>query len=42
MLAFQNSRVRQEVAGFDLELEAWFASPEGRFAVWLAERQRRR
>lgn len=42
LLAFQNFRVRQEVARFDTQLGAWLATPEGRFAVWLAERQRRR
>jgi hypothetical protein len=41
LLAFQNSRLRQEIAQFDAQLDAWLASPEGRFAVWLAERQRR-
>jgi hypothetical protein len=41
MLAFQNGRVREEVAKFDSQLDTWFASPEGRFAMWLAERQRR-
>jgi len=40
MLAFQNGRVREEVAKFDSQLDTWFASPEGQFSVWLAERQR--
>jgi hypothetical protein len=41
MLAFQNGRVREEVAKFDSQLDTWFASPEGQFSVWLAEHQRR-
>jgi hypothetical protein len=29
-----------EIAAFDAELEAWLASPQGRFAAWIAERER--
>ena len=30
--------VRVELAAFDSEFEAWLATPHGRFAAWLAER----
>jgi hypothetical protein len=29
-----------EIDAFDDELAAWLATPHGRFAVWLAERER--
>lgn len=29
--------VRAELAAFDSELEAWLATPHGRFAAWLAQ-----
>lgn len=32
--------VRRELAAFDGELAAWLATPGGRFAAWLAERER--
>jgi hypothetical protein len=32
--------VRDEVAAFDEQLAAWLASARGRFAAWLAERER--
>jgi hypothetical protein len=32
--------VRDEVAAFDEELATWLASARGRFAAWLAERER--
>ncbi|HEX4747212.1 MAG TPA: hypothetical protein VFU99_10060 [Gaiellaceae bacterium] len=31
-----------EVAGFDEGLSGYLASPQGKFAQWLAERDRRR
>ena len=33
-------QLRDEIAEFDSQLAAWLASPQGRFAVWLAERTR--
>jgi hypothetical protein len=33
-------QLRDEVATFDDELTAWLGSPSGRFAAWLAERDR--
>lgn len=30
--------VHAEIAAFDSELEAWLATPHGRFAAWLAKR----
>ena len=32
--------VRAELAGFDSELGYWLATPQGRFAAWLAARDR--
>jgi hypothetical protein len=32
--------VRHEIAAFDEELAEFLESPAGRFAVWLAERDR--
>ncbi len=32
--------VRAEVEAFDAELGEWLATPHGRFAAWLAERER--
>ncbi len=32
--------LRSELAAFDAELGAWLVSPHGRFAAWLAERER--
>jgi hypothetical protein len=32
--------VRDEVAAFDEQLSAWLTSARGRFAAWLAERER--
>ena len=34
--------VEAEVGGFEAELGDYLHSPEGRFQVWYAERQRRR
>lgn len=35
-------QLRGEVAGFDEGLQGYLESPQGRFAQWLAERDRRR
>jgi hypothetical protein len=32
--------VRREVGAFDAEFRTWLATPHGRFAAWLAERER--
>jgi hypothetical protein len=32
--------LRHEIAAFDTDLHAWLGSADGRFAVWLAERNR--
>jgi hypothetical protein len=33
-------RLRTEIAGLVPQLQAWLATPQGRFAVWIAERER--
>jgi len=33
-------QLREEISGFDGQLAAWLASPAGRFAAWLAQRER--
>lgn len=40
LLDFRLVQLRDELAAFDEQLTAWLASPRGRFAVWLAERER--
>jgi hypothetical protein len=35
-------RLRRELAGLESELAAFLASPEGRFELWYAERERLR
>lgn len=42
VLEFRLFQLRDEVAGFDESLSDYLASPQGRFAQWLAERERRR
>jgi hypothetical protein len=42
LLEFRLFQLRDEVAGFDESLRAYLASPHGRFAQWLAERERRK
>jgi len=32
--------VRRELGAFEAELGAWLDTPHGRFAAWLAERER--
>jgi hypothetical protein len=41
-LEFRLFQLRGEVAGFDDDLSGYLQSPHGRFAQWLAERDRRR
>jgi hypothetical protein len=40
-LEFRLFQLREDIAGFDAQLAAWLASARGRFAAWLAERERR-
>jgi hypothetical protein len=42
MLDFRLFQLRDEIATFDAQLVAWLASARGRFAIWIAERDRRR
>jgi hypothetical protein len=39
-LDFRLFQLRHEIAAFELDLQAWLGSAEGRFAAWLAERDR--
>jgi hypothetical protein len=32
--------LHREVTAFEVEFGAWLGTPHGRFAVWLAERER--
>ena len=41
-LEYRLFQLREEVAGFDDDLKGYLESPQGRFAQWLAERERRR
>ena len=41
LLDYRLFQLREEVAGFDDVLEAYLDSPQGRFAQWLAERERK-
>ena len=41
-LEFRLFELRDEVSGFDEGLRGYLESPHGRFAQWLAERERRR
>ncbi len=41
-LEYRLFQLRDEVAGLDEGLGAYLESPQGRFAQWLAERERRR
>jgi hypothetical protein len=40
LLDFRLFQLRDEIAGFDAQLSDWLASTKGRFAAWLAERDR--
>jgi hypothetical protein len=39
---FRMLQLRDEVASFDESLDTYLASPRGRFALWLAARERER
>jgi hypothetical protein len=41
LLDFRLFQLREEITEFDAQLVAWLASTRGRFAAWLAERDRR-
>lgn len=40
LLDFRLFQLREEIAAFDAQLAAWLASARGRFAAWLAQRDR--
>lgn len=40
VLSFQLFLLRDEIAAFEMQLIAWLDSPQGRFATWIAERDR--
>jgi hypothetical protein len=39
-LDYRLSQLKDEIAAFDAQLTAWLESAYGRFAAWLAERDR--
>ncbi len=41
VLDFLLFQLRDEIAGFDAQLAEWLRSARGRFAAWIAERDRR-
>jgi hypothetical protein len=41
LLDFRLFQLREEIATFDAQLAAWLETTRGRFAAWLAERDRR-
>ena len=41
LLDFRLFQLREEIAAFDAQLATWLASARGRFAAWVAERDRR-
>jgi hypothetical protein len=41
LLDFRLFQLRDEIGAFDAQLGAWLASARGRFAAWMAERDRR-
>jgi hypothetical protein len=41
LLDFRLFQLREEIAAFDAQLAEWLASTRGRFATWIAERERR-
>jgi len=41
-LEFRVLQLREEVAGFDASLNEYLDSAQGRFAQWLAERERKK
>jgi hypothetical protein len=38
---FRLFQLRDEIAAFDAQLAEWLRSARGRFAAWIAERDRR-
>jgi hypothetical protein len=40
VLDFRVFLLRNEIAAFDAQLAAWLATARGRFAAWIAERDR--
>jgi hypothetical protein len=40
--SYERLQIRLEADRFDAELTGWLSSPSGRFAVYYAERERRR
>jgi hypothetical protein len=40
MLDFRLFQLRDEIAAFDAQFSAWLTTAGGRFATWLAERDR--
>jgi hypothetical protein len=41
LLNFRLFQLRGEIAAFDVQLAEWLRSARGRFATWIAERDRR-
>jgi hypothetical protein len=41
VLDYRLFQLRDEIAAFDAQLAGWLASARGRFAAWIAERDRR-
>jgi hypothetical protein len=41
LLDFRLFHLREEIVAFDAQLATWLASARGRFAAWVAERDRR-
>ena len=41
LLNFRLFQLREEIEAFDPQFAAWLESARGRFAAWLAERDRR-
>ena len=42
LIDYQMFQLREDVAGVEGEVGAYFDSPRGRFELWWAERERRR
>jgi hypothetical protein len=40
LLDFRLFQLRPEIGAFDAQLTTWLASARGRFAAWIAERDR--
>jgi hypothetical protein len=41
VLDFRLFQLRDEIAAFDAQLAEWLRTARGRFAAWIAERDRR-